>query len=260
MKSQLTGKQKQAFEKEAGKWKSTVVLRETIEKAQFNPKKRGFFDEADWIAEVGKNNRWDSRYGTGPLNKTARTLEFNLGQAEKSIAKRAANLGKVKARLVESEIKDHRNKLASSLADIDSKLGSKKAGLSRNPQLAAEIAQDISKKEKYSAEIAQLDQKLARLNELRSVKNPSWFYTLAATGILSGLALGGQTGALTAAAIGTAAGRGLSTPAAQRAIAGQTNTQQKIQKFLQDDRTGKTAEILGRAGGILGSRSGMFTE
>jgi len=263
MKSQLTGKQKQAFEKEAGKWKSTVVLRETIEKAQFNPKKRGFFDEADWIAEVGKNNRWDSRYGTGPLNKTARTLEFNLGQAEKSIAKRAANLGKVKARLVESEIKDHRNKLASSLSDIDSKLGSKKAGLSRNPQLAAEIAQDISKKEKYSAEIAQLDQNLARLKELRSPKNPSWFHTLAATGILSGAAFAsGVTGAATAAGIGFAAGRGLSTPAAQRAIAGQTNTQQKMQRFLQDDRTGKTAEILGRAGGILGSRSGsgMFTE
>jgi DNA repair exonuclease SbcCD ATPase subunit len=256
----LTGKQKEAFEKEAGKWKSTVVLRETIEKAQRKPEKRGFFDEADWIEEVSRNNRWDSRYGTGPLNKTARTLEFNLGQAQKSIAKRASNLGKVKAKIIESELKSHRNKLASSLAAIDSKLGSKKAALSRNPQLSSEIAQDISRKEKYSAEIAQLDQNLARLKELRSVKNPSWFYTLAATGILSGLALGGQTGALTAAAIGTAAGRGLSSPTAQRTVAGQTQAQQKIQQFLQNDRTGRTADILGRAGGVIGSRSGMFTQ
>ena len=260
MKSQLTGKQKEAFEKEAGKWKSTVVLRETIEKAQSDPKKRGFFNESDWIAEVGKNNRWDSRYGTGPLNRTARTLEFNLRQTEKTIAKRAANLGKVKARIIEGELKSHRNKLASSLSAIDNSLNTKKAALSRNPQLSSEIAQDISRKEKYTAEIAQLDQNLARLKELRSVKNPSWFYTLAATGILSGLALGGQTGALTAAALGTAAGRGLSTPTAQRAIAGQTNTQQRIQKFLQDDKTGRTADILARAGGVLGSRSGMFTE
>ena len=115
MKKQLTGKQKKAFEEEAGKWKSTVVLRETIETAQFDPIKRGFFDESDWISEVGKNNRWDSRYGTGPLNKTARALEFNLSQAEKSIAKRASNLGKIKARIIENEIKDHRKKLGGGL-------------------------------------------------------------------------------------------------------------------------------------------------
>jgi len=261
MKSQLTGKQKEAFEKEAGKWKSTVVLRETIEKAQRKPEKRGFFDEADWIEEVSRNNRWDSRYGTGPLNKTARTLEFNLGQAQKSIAKRAANLGKVKAKIIESELKSHRNKLASSLAAIDSKLGSKKAALSRNPQLSSEIAQDISRKEKYSAEIAQLDQNLARLKELRSPKNPSWFHTLAATGILSGAALAaGVTGPVTAAGIGYGAGKLLSSPATQRTMAGQTQAQQKIQQFLQDDRTGRTADILGRAGGVIGSRSGMFTQ
>jgi len=260
MKSQLTGKQKEAFEKEAGKWKSTVVLRETIETAQFDPKKRGFFNESDWIAEVGKNNRWDSRYGTGPLNKTARTLEFNLGQTEKTIAKRAANLGKAKARVIESELKSHRNKLASSLSAIDNSLDAKKAALSRNPKLSSEIAQDISRKEKYTAEIAQLDQNLARLKELRSPKNPSWFHTLAATGILSGVALGGGTGALTAAGIGYVAGRGLSTPAAQRAIAGQTPTQQSIQSMLASDATGRTAQILGQAGGVLGSRSGMFTE
>ena len=260
MKSQLTGKQKEAFEKEAGKWKSTVVLRETIETTQFDAKKRGFFNESDWIAEVGKNNRWDSRYGTGPLNRTARTLEFNLNQTEKTIAKRAANLGKVKARVIESELKSHRNKLASSLSAIDNSLNAKKAALSRNPKLSSEIAQDISRKEKYTAEIAQLDQNLARLKELRSPKNPSWFHTLAATGILSGAALGGGASPLTAAGIGYVAGRGLATPAAQRAIAGQTPTQQSIQSMLASDATGRTAQILGQAGGVLGSRSGMFTE
>jgi hypothetical protein len=260
MKSQLTAAQKNAFEKESGKWKTTVVLREAIENAQVDPKKRGYFDEADWIKEVSKNNRWDSRYGTGPLNQTARTLEANLRQAEKSVAKRATNLAKTKARLVEKEIKEHRNKLAANLARIDSTLASKKAALSRNPQLAAEIASDISAKNKATAEIAQLDKNLTDLTRLRASPNPSWFYTLAATGMLAGFTTGGQLGALTAAGVAVGAGRVLATPQAQRVVAGQTPTQQNIQRMLQSDRTGRTAQILGQAGGAIGSRTGMFTE
>lgn len=260
MKSQLTDAQKKAFEKEAGKWKTTVVLREAIEGAQVDPKKRGYFNESDWINEVSKNNRWDSRYGTGPLNKTARVLETNLRQTEKSIAKRAANLGKTKARLVEKEIKEHKNKLAASLDKIDNRLSANKAALSRNPQLSSEIASDISKKETLTAEINILDRDLNQLQELRASKNPTWYYTLAATGILAGLTTGGAVGAGTAAGIAYGAGRVLATPKAQRVIAGQTPKQQSIQRMLQSDRTGRTAEILGQAGGAIGSRTGMLTE
>jgi hypothetical protein len=261
MKSQLTTAQKNAFEKESGKWKTTVVLREAIENAQVDPKKRGYFDEADWIKEVSKNNRWDSRYGTGPLNQTARTLETNLKQAEKSVAKRATNLAKTKARLVEKVIKEHRNKLAANLDKIDSTLAAKKAALSRNPQLAAEIASDISRKEKATAEITQLDKNLTDLTRLRASPNPSWFYTLAAFSILAkGFQSGGVSGAVTAGTLALGGAAGLATPAAQRAIAGQTPTQQSIQSMLASDATGRTAQILGQAGGVLGSRSGMFTE
>ena len=260
MKSQLTDKQKKAFEKESGKWKTTVVLREAIEGAQVDPKKRGYFNEADWITEVSRNNRWDSRYGTGPLNQTARVLEANLKQAEKSVAKRASNLAKTKARLVEKEMKEHKNKLASSLAKIDSGLSAKKAALSRNPQLASEIASDISKKERLTSEIKLLDKDLMKLQELRASKNPSWYYTLAATGILAGITTGGAVGAATAAGIAYGVGRALTTPTAQKIIAGQTPRQETIQRMLQSDVTGRTAQILGEAGGVIGSRTGMFTQ
>lgn len=260
MKSQLTDKQKKAFEKESGKWKTTIVLREAIEGAQVDPKKRGYFNEADWITEVSRNNRWDSRYGTGPLNQTARVLEANLKQAEKSVAKRASNLAKTKARLVEKEVKEHKNKLASSLAKINSGLLAKKAALSRNPQLASEIASDISKKERLTSEIKLLDRDLTELQELRASKNPSWYYTLAATGILAGITTGGAVGAATAAGIAYGAGRALSTPTAQKIVAGQTPRQEAIQRMLQSDATGRTAQILGQAGGAVGSRTGMFSQ
>ena len=259
MKSQLTASQKKAFEKESGKWKTTVVLREAIENAQVDPKKRGYFNEADWIKEVSRNNRWDSRYGTGPLNQKARVLETNLQQAEKAVAKRATNLAKTKSGLVVKEIKEHRNKLFSTLSKIDNNLAAKKAALSRNPQLASEIAADISAKEKATIELTQLNKNLENLNRLRASPNPSWFYTLAATGILAGLTTGGALGGAGAAAVAAGAGKVLAAPQAQRIVAGQTPTQQSIQRMLARDATGKTAQILGQAGGAVGSRTGMFT-
>jgi hypothetical protein len=261
MKAQLTGADRIKLDKEAGKWKTTVVLRESIEGTQVDPKKRGVFNESDWIKEVSKNNRWDSRYGTGPLNKTARILEANLGQAEKSIAKRAANLGKTKARLIEKEMRSHKDKLTSSLNKINNNLSAKKAAVSRKPELALEISSDINRKGQIEAELKILNKELEQLKQLRSPQNPSWFHTLAATGIL---AAGGVSGGLSGAALTAAGafglGRTLATPTAQRVIAGQTPTQQSIQSMLQADRTGRTAELLQRAGGVTGARTGMLTE
>lgn len=260
MKSQLTPTQKKAFEKESGRWKTTVILREAIESANVDPKKRGNFDEADWIKEVSKNNRWDARYGTGPLYRTALNLETNLKSVSKSVAKRATNIARAKASLVEKEIKEHRKELASALSKIDNNLASKKIALSKNPELTSEIALDISRKEKATAEMAQLDKTLKELSSLRT-PNSGWFHTLAAFAILSkGFQVGGVSGAMTAAglALGTAAT--LTAPTAQRIVAGQTPTQQSIQRMLTSDATGKTAEILGRMGGAAGSRTGVFTE
>lgn len=260
MRQQLSEADKLKLDQEAGKWKTNIVLRETIEGAQSDPKKRGVFDEADWIKEVGRNNRWDSRYGTGPLNKTARTLEFNLGQTEKSIAKRATNLAKSKANLVEAEIRDHKNKLTAALNKIDKTLSSKKKALVNKPELASEIGSDIKRKELLESELKTLNKELDQLKQLRSPQNPSWFHTLAATSLL---ALGGFSGGLSGAALTAGGafglGRTLATPTAQRVVAGQAPTQQQVQRMLQSDATGRTAEILQRAGGVVGSREGMLT-
>ena len=49
------------------------------------------------------------------------------------------------------------------MAKINSGLLAKKAALSRNPQLASEIASDISKKERLTSEIKLLDRDLTEL-------------------------------------------------------------------------------------------------
>lgn len=271
MKSQLTAGQKEAFEKEAGKWKSTVVLRETIEGTQSDPAKRGYFGVSDWIKEVGKNNRWDSRYGTGPLNAEARKIEANLKAMEKTIAKRATNLAKTKAALVEKEIRSHKKKLESELNKLVQDTRAKKARLKRNPELTSEIAAATTRKQQVESELGFLTKELDQLKDLRTSKNPSWYWTLtsssllgsltgAAVGVATGGLVGVGTGLIAAPVAGTIIGAKLARPGVQRAIAGQTPQQQAVQRMLQSDMTGETARILGQAGGVTGARTGMLTE
>jgi hypothetical protein len=253
IKKQLTPAQREAFESESKKWKSTVVLRDAIENTRVDPKKRGVFDESDWIKAASDNNNLDKRYGTGPLVKDAHVLETNLRTAEKAIAKRAANLAKAKARLVEKTISEHSQKLKTQLEKIDANIADKKARLRNNPQFSQEIARDTLLKQQKEAEVTALKSQLDELKRLRSPEHPSWFHTLAATGILGKLTgTGLQAGSLVT---GGALGRTLATPTAQRIVAGQTAPQMGVQRMLQADATGRTADILARSIG----RTGLLT-
>ena len=265
VKKQLTKADEKAFSQESGKWKATVVLREAVAKAMLDRKKRGAFDETDWIASVGKNNRWDARYGTGPLSRRARALESTLDATEKTMAKRATNLAKAKARATEKEIQQHNQKLKNALESIEKDITLNKSRLPANPELAAEIARDMTKRNSLGSEIEELDTTLKTLQSLRSPSNPGWFHTMAATGVLvagfkgAGLSFQDSVTAGTAVALGGA--RALATPTAQKIVAGQSTGQEAIQRMLNSDVTGKTSDILGRLGGAVNARAGgMLTE
>lgn len=254
IQGQLTQSQKEAFKREAGKWKTTVVLRNAIESASL--KKRGQFDEEDWLKEVGKNNRWDSRYGTGPLTRQARTLEDNIASATKSTAKRASNLAKVKAMGIEKTIRDHRNELESALKKLKAREKSDLANLSKDPKLAEQIAQDRTKATKAQAELEILDKELKKLGSLRAQTSPGWFHSLAAIGFLAAVLSGGAVSGIGAAGLAVTAARGLSRPGAQLAVAGQTKRQEAIQQALQSEQARRQAQTLALASGAVGSRVG----
>ena len=222
--------------------------------------KRGYFDESDWVSAASKNNQLDKRYGTGPLVKQALTLEQNLKIAEKSIAKRAANLAKLKARLIEQAIRQHTSQINSQLSKIDAQIAIKKNKLRNNPDFAEDIARDLADKNAKEAEIRVLESQLKDLKQLRSPQNPSWFHTLAATGILAavggGLGFGaGPIGTAAGVAAGAALGRGLAMPTAQRIVAGQTAPQMAAQRALTSDAAQITSDILSRSIG----RTGLLT-
>lgn len=261
IKSQLTSKQLKDFQKESDKWKTTVILRDAIEKSQTTTS-RGAFDVSDWIKAVSRNNKWDNRYGAGPLNQKARELEVDHKAIEKSIARRAKAVAVQKANNIEKTISDHNKELTAKLNRLKIENEQKKVRIRNNPQFAEDIARNNKQIEQTTAEIASLKKELTKLKELKSGSNPSWFFTMAASSVLGGF-LGGPVGAgaglAGTAAAGQVGGRAFSSPTVQKAIAGQLPSQQKIQELIAADKTGRTVEALERAGGTIATR-GMLTE
>ena len=255
MKGQLSPEKALLHDKERAKWKSTIILREAIENAQIDPAKRGYFDENDWIREVSRNNRWNQRYGTGPLNKRARLLEFQNASMEKTKAKKAFALAKVRADQIEKTIKEHRNQLAKTRERLTAEMQQKQARLRNKPEFAQEIAALNQSKEAATKELQEAEQILSTLKTLRSPQNPSWFHTLAASSLLGGIARFLTRSALTAPVVGAAVSSGLASPRTQRVIAGQTPAQQAVQSALQTPQAQQLARQLEQATVMTGTRS-----
>ncbi len=256
IKKQLTGDQLKAFNKESGNWKSTILLRDAVESTRNTALKRGEFDETDWIKAAGKNSKYDKRYGTGPLVAQARALESSLGTASKSLAKRATNLAKAQANMIEKEIASHKNALDKSLKETEKSIVKKQKQLAYSPEAQEELATLMMKENKLQQEIKVVDAELKKMSNMRGPQNPSWFHSLAALGLLGGSLISGTFPALVAAA-GT--GVALSTKPVQKAIAGQTAAQEALQGMLKADATGATTDILSRSLGRVGGE-GMFTQ
>jgi len=261
MKGQLSPEKALLHDRERAKWKSTIILREAIKNAQIDPAKRGYFDENDWIREVSRNNRWNSLYGTGPLNKRARLLEFQNASMEKTKAKKAHALAEVRANQIEKTIKEHRNQLAKTRERLTAEMQQKQARLRNKPEFAQELAALNQSKEAATKELQEAEQILSTLKTLRSPQNPSWFHTLAASSLLGGIARFLTRSAFATPAVGAAVSAGLASPRTQRVIAGQTPAQQAVQSALQTPQAQQLARAVEQAAVMTGTRSpGMLTD
>ena len=254
--AQMPKAAKEAFKRESQKWKSNVILRETVEAANNDTKARGAFTESDWVKEAFKNSKYDKRYATGPLVKDALALESNLKSSEKSISKMASRAAKKKAFMVEGVLKQHKQALAKKLQALEAEKQAAIRKMGQDRFAAEEVGANTLEINKAQKELRELTEQLNTLQKLRTPENPSWFHSLAAHSILAtgGFLAGGPVGALASPAIGVGASKLLATQGAQKALAGQTRVQQNIQRMLQSDITGLTADVLGRAGS-----KGMFT-
>lgn len=259
IKKGLTPQQKAQFSKEGGKWKSLLILRNSIEGAS---NLKGAFSPDDWKKAIDKNNNLDKRYGTGPLRKEAEEMASSITQTKKTIGRKAASFAKRKANFIEKTIENHNKKLKRELSSLEKEasIQQRKSALSYEQSLEREMLNPKIKNIKQEIEV--LDNKLAELKQLSSYANPSWFHTLAAHRLIQsamqgglGFAAGGVVGAAAFPVAAAGASRALASPTTQRFVAGQTGPQTAVRQFLQADATGRTEDILARSIG----RTGLFT-
>lgn len=257
------------FNAERGKYKSVVVLRDAIESTA---KIKGAFGPEDWRKSLDKNNKRDKRYGTGTLSQEADSLLTQINSVKKAIGRQGSQLAKAKAFKIQSVMEDHQAKLNKRIAELQA---NQKKTLSRRQQDYDKLVESKLQEPQIKAmqdEVKLLDDRLATLKKMSATKNPSWFHTMAAHQMLRGFlgagtagigfATAGPVGAIAAPVAAYGLGKGLASETGQRLMAGQTRPQMDIQRLLQADATGRTADILsrsvGRVGGT-GATQGMLT-
>lgn len=250
LERQLPKDQVAAWAADKAAWKTTVVLRDATRKSIINPRNQGAFTEDDWLKSINANSKNDALFGSGPLNREAVGLRKGISALERKAAKQGAAAAKRQSLKVEAEIANQAQKTRRKIESLEAQKA--KAESRMRTDGAGKVAAIRQELDAATAEFQRSKSMLDRLKELRSPKNPSWFHTMAATGILTALAGPGGAGL----AVGGA--RLLASEGAQRALAGQTGWQQGAQKILQDDRTGVVSDILQRQVGRAGM-AGMLT-
>lgn len=98
--------------------------------------------------------------------------------------------------------------------------------------------------QRLQTELSELEEHIGLLNAQRTQRNPSWFQSIAAVGLLGGFVSGGLGGVGAAAAIGTGAGSMLASKTGQRMVAGQTGVQTAMRSNPKN--TLQTSRLLGR--------------
>lgn len=242
--SQLKGKRLADYLADKKAYKSQSVLRDAVLAASGKAGRQGRFTPDEWVAAIKKNNKKEARIGEGPLRQEAEKTASFVKTTTDKITSEAELLATKLANRRDRELKRAVNKAKAELSSLDKQKEALEKRLSKDPEAMSTISENMKRQEQVRQELSVNEQEIAKLNALRTAENPSWFWQLAATGIISGLT-SLPTG-LTAAAAGIGTAKALTTPTAQKALAGQLPTQQAVQQmqFLGSDALG-TAPLAG---------------
>lgn len=231
MEKQLSGKGLQQFKADRAAWKSNTILRDSVTKTSKETGKYGRFTPDDWIGSIAKNSPRDARRGLGPLREQAEGFAKQAKDANSAISSAAKKLeSKLAARKLR-ELGKAKKDANTEIAKLEEGLARSKARLRFDASEATQIAEKQKRIQFLKQQIANSDEMMKAMNKMRVNESPSWFHSLAATGVLGGTVglIGKGAGALVG---GAGLGNFLAKPSVQKVMAGQGVTQQKIQAIL----------------------------
>ena len=245
MKKQLSGKRLASFEADLSGWASQSVLRDAVTKASTKAGRQGRFTPDEWITAIKGNSPRQARRGEGPLRAEAEQIAALTAKQEESVVTSAHTLAKKLSSRRANELKRVRNKATAEKTAISKETANLERNLRNNPEAAERIAGNMRREDELSDAIEISAQELKEIGKTRTSETPTWFQQMAASGIIgaltgaSGFATGGgltAAGAGLTGIVGTVgSARGLSTPTAQKFLAGQLGFQQAAQRGLQKE-------------------------
>ena len=226
---QLKGKALANFKEESKNYAHATVLRDAVTSAS-DAANRGAFTADQWVKSVGKNNKILLRRGKGVLREEAENVSNSIRQAEEGVASSIKDAIEDATKLKSREL----NRLSAQKTASLRKARKDNLKLSRKQQKSMEdqktIAANRGQIEELTNDLKRNQEELARMESV-SARPSSIFAQLAATGFL-GTLVGGDfsaEGIVSNAAAGVVSGalgaRGLASQTGQRAVAGQTSTQ-----------------------------------
>ena len=238
-----TEQAKKAFIADKEAWSSYTKFRDAVQ-MKSKAGEFGMFEPSDYIDVLRKHSK-------GATGKGRSLLQ---GEAETVNSRMVANAERIKSHAHDT-MRDVTNQQTISLSKLAKQ---KRAKLEQAKQdfkkqykgSSAQYEQSINKAQRgieiqrLETELGELEEHIGLLNAQRSQRNPSWFQSIAAVGLLGGFVAGGAGGVATAAAVGTGAGAALASKTGQRLVAGQTGAQKAMRNNPQTML--QTSQLLGR--------------
>ena len=248
--SQLKGKGLASYTADKTSWASSVVLKNAVGKASTKAGRQGRFTVDEWVQSIKENSVRQARQGGGPLRQEAEKVDSIIKSRTKGVTNAALTLSKKLTKRQNKEITRATNKAKLEKASIDKQNDALVKTISKDPEAVNKIAANKQREATLKEAIDAGEQQLSEINKLRTLENPSWFHQLAASGLVgapAALATGSNPIAGVVGAVGTS--KVLTTPTAQKLLAGQLPLQETAQKaqFLGSEALGTVPLAGGRA-------------
>lgn len=238
---QLSPSAKKAFDLHRTQWSTNKILRSSVTAASRKAGREGMFTPDEWVTNAATQSPRAARQGTAPLQSQANEVANISKQRDSIITQEAEKAVAAAAKQRTADLNRARAGLSKAMKQKEKEL----AEIKRRTMAGEAKAKLVLGKEN---EIATLTQKLDQIKEqakqfkeidVKSASQMGLFERLFASGLL------GTGYGMANLASGTLLGRSLASQGAQRAIAGQTKSQQLAQELIE--RYGKDADKLGRS-------------
>ena len=276
LKSQLPKSAHNAWDADKAAYKTRLTFENASSKAN-NSTRDLLFTEDDWIGAVAFGDKKASRGVGDRLQQEAVAMRASSRAAEKKANAISSRYARKVGDAMQAEVARMKGATDKRIAELTRSIEADKAKLRTDSAAAERLARAIEEVKPLREASDKAKANLELLRGLRSPEKPSWFHTLAATGILASIPqlLTGTPNL----ALGAALGGPLSSKGTQLLLAGQTGAQeaaraavQRAQQSMipqvqegtlgmlsQSNSAGQTLRAIDRAQRAAAARAGMLT-